>query len=263
MLASEFFRFEHSVLVPCQDAVSEVRLAAADSWLVEDGKARGQEAHYERFGAWVGQFAPQLVAELASFSLQVTNSIPLEGRWFPRIELHLGSKSEPAALYLRLRTAPEPLNEIRLWTLNEPDPRTNPLVKGPDLSLGMQIRRKAILHDADEAVLLSPDGFVSEGALSSIVWWRGNVLCAPADSIPWLRSITRDEVFALAKAVGYSTRTERVRPADLVGLEVWALSSLHGIRPATDWVNLGSPVGVAKHAEAFQKRLRLLSRQIR
>ena len=266
MLEGEFFRFDGTALIPCADTVSEVRLAAADSWLVEDGRTRSLEAHYARFGAWVAEFAPELVPNLPAFNEAVTNAIPLEGNWNPRIELHLAcedSSPKVATLYFRHRSAPELQSTARLWTLDEPDPRAIPRVKGPDLSLGMQIRRKAILHNADEAALLTADGYLEEGALSAIVWWRGDVLCAPDASTPWLESITRNEVFALAQAMGYQTRVERVKPADLVGLEIWVLSSLHGIRPVTEWVNLGSPVGPAKHAESFQKRMRMLSRQIR
>jgi branched-subunit amino acid aminotransferase/4-amino-4-deoxychorismate lyase len=89
-----------------------------------------------------------------------------------------------------------------------------------------------------------------------------DTLCAPDNSVPWLHSITRDEVFSVAAGMGFKTRVERAKPSDLVGLEIWALSSLHGIRPVVDWVNLGSPVGPIRHAEAFQKRLRMLSAQI-
>lgn len=266
MSENEFFRFDGSALIACNDAVSEVRLGAADSWLLEDGRVRGLEEHFARFGAWVMRFAPILYPSLATFYAQVTAAMPLQGRWFPRIELHLGSTDEPTsqpALFLRLREAPEPLTDIVLWTLDEPDPRALPLVKGPDLSLGMQIRRKAILHNADEAVILSTEGFLEEGALTSIVWWRGNVLCAPDDSVPWLNSVTRNTIFAIARDMGVQTKLERVKPADLVGLEIWALSSLHGIRPVVDWVNLGSPVGEIRHYESFQKRLRMLSRQVR
>ena len=266
MLESEFFRFDGTSLIPCADTVSEVRLAAADSWLVENGRSRSLDAHFERFGSWVAEFAPELVASLPAFKAAVTNAIPLEGSWNPRIELHLACTDctpSVATLYFRHRSAPELQSSCRLWTLDEPDPRSIPRVKGPDLSLGMQIRRKAILHNADEAALTTPEGYLEEGALSSIVWWRGDVLCAPDSSVPWLESITRNEVFALANAMGYQTRLERVKPSDLVGLEVWVLSSLHGIRPVNEWVNLGSPVGQAKHAESFQKRMRMLARQIR
>lgn len=284
MLSGEFYRFENGFLVACNDAVDEVRLAAADSWLVEAGRSRSIQAHFERFAVWVAEACPQLAQSLPEFFERVRLAIPTEGRWFPRIELHLQTASLPLdgidssvmqgaggieplpALYLRLREAPEQAGSIALWTLPEPDPRTNPEVKGPDLSLCMQLRRKAILHNADEAVLLTADGYLEEGALSSIVWWRnspaGDTLCAPDHSVPWLQSVTRNEVFALAQAMGFQTRVERVKPSDLVGLEIWALSSLHGIRPVSHWVNLGSPVGPIRHAESFQKRLRLLASQI-
>lgn len=268
MHENDFYRFDGKALIPWLEHASEDKLAAADSWLVENGRVRGLAEHYSRFGGWVNRFAPQLYPELSTFFDLVTEATDLEGRWFPRIELHLAPVSRDPnvaaspSLFLRLRQAPEPLVDITLWTLDEPDPRLMPLVKGPDLSLGMQIRRRAILHNADEAVILSADGFIEEGALTSIVWWRGDVLCAPDDSVPWLNSVTRNAVFAVARDMGFTTRTERAKPADLVGLEIWALSSLHGIRPVVDWVNLGSPVGQPRHYEAFQKRLRMLSRQI-
>lgn len=262
---SEFFNFIDGELLPCSDSVSEVNLAAADSFLVEDGRVRSLDAHFARFSRWVENAAPELVPELPEFFALVRGAINLEGRWFPRIELHLASTDGSPAknrLYLRLRTAPEQLGTIRLWTLDEPDPRTEPEVKGPDLSLCMQLRRRAQLHGADEAVILDDEGYISEGALSSLMWWRGDILCAPDSRTRWLESVTRNEIIALARSAGYQVRLERAKPADLVGCEVWALSSLQGIRAVSEWLNLGSPVGNATHIEQFQKRLRLLASAI-
>lgn len=266
MLEGKFLRFHSGALVDCNDVVDEVCLAAADSWLVEEGRARSLQAHFDRFSEWAVAADSGIADSLPAFFEQVHEAIPESGRWFPRIEFHLPNRLElpnSPSLYLRLRQAPEQLDGITLWTLDEPDPRVSPTVKGPDLSLGFQLRRKAIVHNAEEAVLLSAEGIVEEGALSALVWWRGDVLCAPDHSVPWLNSLTRQEVFALAAGMGFKTRLERVRPADLVGLEIWALSSLHGIRLVTDWVNLGSPVGAARHIDGFQKRLRMLAAQIR
>ena len=266
MLEGKFLRFDSGVLVACSDTVDEVCLAAADSWLVEDGRARSLQAHFDRFSEWAIAANPSIAESLPAFFDQVRMAIPESGRWFPRIEFHLPNRldlPQTPSLYLRLRQAPEQLEGISLWTLDEPDPRVSPTVKGPDLSLGFQLRRKAIVHNAEEAVLLSAEGIVEEGALSALVWWRGDTLCAPDHSVPWLNSVTRQEVFAIAAGMGFKTRLERVRPADLVGLEIWALSSLHGIRLVTDWVNLGSPVGAARHIDGFQKRLRLLAARIR
>ena len=258
----QFFQFLAGSLQRVSDASpAEVRLEVADSWLVEDGRVRGLQAHLDRFAAWVTAVSPACTESLEPFFAAVLREIPKTGRWFPRIEFHAEAES-PHHLYLRLREAPDQLGEIKLWTLPEADPRERPTVKGPDLSLGMQMRRNAKMHGADEAVILDHDGFILEGALSSIVWWRGDVLYSSAETLPWLPSVTRGEVFSIATQMGFQTRTEKVRPADLVGLEIWALSSLQGIRVVSDWVDLGAPIGVATHYEAFARRLKLLSSQI-
>ncbi|MFM7030332.1 MAG: aminotransferase class IV [Micrococcales bacterium] len=265
MLEGEFFRFEDGSLVLCRDAISELHLAVADSWLVEDGKVRSLEAHFERFERWVSAASPRLAPQLDAFFELVSAAIPTSGRYFPRIELHQATSDgllPSDTLFLRLRTAPEQLGAVRLWTLDEPDPRSNPAVKGPDLSLCMQLRRKAQLHGADETVLVDSDGYVIEGALSSIVWWRGDVLCSSNSDTSWLPSITRAEVFELAKSAGFETRVERVRPDDLRGCEIWALSSLQGIRPVVEWQQIGDDIGPATHLETFQRRLRMLARVI-
>ncbi len=240
----------------------ETELAVADSWLVEDGRCRSLQAHFDRFRTWTETQSPASAAQLTDFFAAVTKAIPTDGRWFPRIELH---REQPIGkqLHLRLRESPEQLGNAILWTFGEPDPRTQAQIKGPDLSLGMQLRRRANIMGADEAVILDSAGFICEGALSALVWWRGNVLCAPNDDTAWLDSITRREIFAIAEQMGLTTRTEKVKPADLVETEVWILSSLQGIRPVVDWLELGGPLAIPTHVESFNKRLRLLSSSIR
>lgn len=119
------------------------------------------------------------------------------------------------------------------------------------------------MHGADEAVLLSPDGHVIEGALSSLVWWRQDLLCVPSGSLDQLESITRNQVEAIARQSGFEVVEDLAKPEDLVGLEIWCLSSLQCIRPVVGWVDLGGPVGEANHLEAFNKRMRLLETTIR
>jgi branched-subunit amino acid aminotransferase/4-amino-4-deoxychorismate lyase len=235
-------------------------LAVADSWLVSEGRVRHLKEHYERFSGWATQVVAEL--KLADFFQAVTEITPRSGAWFPRIEVLHEPTANQSQLVLRMREAPELQGNISLWSFNEHDPRISPTIKGPDLSLGMQMRRAAQMHGADEAVLLTPDGYIVEGALSSIVWFRDDVLCAPGHDIPWLPSITRNEVFAIAESMGMQTRAEKVKPADLVDLEIWALSSLHEIRAVDDWVDLGGPVGPPRHLEAFNKRLRMQSTSI-
>ena len=261
---AQFFRFSGGALNQISEPGVEVRLGVADSWLVESGRVRSLAAHFERFAAWVSEIDTVSETQLDPFFASVIDAIPREGDFFPRIEHHLDAPSGER-LHLRLRSAPQIAPTAVLWLLDEPDPRQNPTVKGPDLSLGMQLRRKAKLHGADEAVLLTDDGFVNEGALSSLVWWRGEVLCStPAEGVAWLPSITRDAVFGLARDTGKATRLELAKPESLANAEVWILSSLQGIRPATgifvghEFVKFATP----SRAEGYQRRLRLLSSSI-
>lgn len=259
----QFFCFrDNNLALVTESQQAEVQLEVADSWLVEDGRARSLDAHFERFARWVREVSPDCTPSLPAFFEAVKEIIPSTGRWFPRIEFHAEAEA-PYHLFLRLRKAPDQLADVVLWTFPDADPRQNPSVKGPDLSLGMQMRRNAKMHGADEAVILSKDGYVLEGALSSLVWWRGDTLCSSSDELPWLPSVTRAEIFSIAAQMGHQTRTERVKPADLVGLEIWALSSLQGIRVVSDWIDLGGPVGKPEHFDAFSKRLRMLSTSIR
>ena len=264
MKQADYYRFTGAALEPVTSSEpAESGLLAADSWLVEDGRVRGFERHLERFGDWVVETDEAVGRQLPEFTDAVRRAIPLAGRWFPRIELHRELAGGSAALYLRLREAPAKLDTVTLWTYPEADPRQRPTYKGPDLSLGMQLRRNAQMHGADEAVLLSAEGFVVEGALSSLVWWRGDTLFVPKSDLAQLQSITREQVEAIAAQTGLSVREDSARPADLVGLEIWSLSSLQGIRPVTEWVDLGGPVGHPLHLEMFTKRLRMLETAIR
>ncbi len=261
---AEFFRFASRKLNRVSEAGVEVQLAVADSWLVDEGRVRNLNAHYARFARWVMAIDANAETQLADFFDCVTAALPSEGRWFPRIEFHTEAP-EGARLHFRLRSAPDLSPSLLLWAYEGTDARNNPMVKGPDLSYGMQLRRKAKVHGADEAVFVTSEGFINEGALSSLVWWRGDVLCSTSEDLAWLPSITRDEVFSLARDCGNETKLELATPQSLAGLEVWALSSLQGVRPATglligdERLEFATPV----KAEAFQKRLRMLAATVR
>ena len=264
-----FYQFRAGRLEPVAEN-AEVALAVADSWLFDGGRVRSLQAHYERFVDGVArldyQQNPSNVrhGEIAHFFEAVIALIPEEGRWFPRVEFH-GGQAQP--LFVKLREAPAQLGEARLWSLDQADPRDLPTVKGPDLSLCMQLRRKAQVHGADEAVLLDDTGRIIEGALSSLVWWRDGALEAPDLHTTWLDSITRHEVFAIAAQLGLETREVAATEDQLEGCEVWILSSLQGVRQASSWLgSKGTEIAIApvsaestKRVEAFQRRLRMLS----
>lgn len=247
----DFYRFDSGELVQITHALSD-SLSVADSFLVQDGQTVALDRHFARFSASV-QALEKL--ELNGFFDAVQRQIPKTGDFFPRLE-YRNTQPEGQRLYLRMRPAPERTSTLTLWSSTEPDTRENPLVKGPDLSLCQQLRRTANLHGADEAVLLSEDGFIADGALSSIVWLSEGTLFAPDESTRWLPSITRSIVLELANQAGLNIELARAKPVDLSGCEVWSLSALQGIRGVTSWqgVDIKQPL---LHS-AFRKRLALL-----
>lgn len=253
----DFFRFSGGELTSVDTQHNEP-LTVADSFLLSDGSVRGLGLHENRFASSVAALGYQL-QDLDSFFLTARQLMPLSGQWFPRYEYRAGS--DTGQLFFRLRPSPLLSEQVTLWTHPEPDPRRQPLVKGPDLSLCQQLRRAANLHGADEAVLLDKQGFIADGALSAIVWWRGDTLMGPNMETPWLPSITRKLVFDIASQAGLATGTEKASPADITGCEVWSLSALQGIRQVTHWEDLA--LVQSTRVQSFRKRLSLLASPVR
>jgi branched-subunit amino acid aminotransferase/4-amino-4-deoxychorismate lyase len=233
----------------------EGELLVADSFLVKDGKVRSLNLHIDRFLRGAALKAPTVKDRIEDFLAKSLALIPKTGSYFPRIEIQ---RIPEPVLVFKLRPAPELLKTAILWSYPEADPRQDLSTKGPELLLGAELRSKAIANGADEAILLNQDGKISEGALSSLVWWREGVLCAPEDDIPWLESVTRQEIFEIAISLGIETRLEHSEPKDLVGLELWLLSSLHGIRVVTSWVGVSAEFSEGNHVAEFELRMSLL-----
>jgi len=210
------------------DTVVEV----ADSWLVSDGRTLALQLHRSRFLNSISEARYDEIDPL-KFWDAVIAAIPREGDWFPRVELQ--SRGGAPLLVFRLRSAPERSVGVVAATHTGPDPRTQPTIKGPDLDAMQRLRTTAQKVGAGEAVILNDDGFVVEGAYSSLVWWRGAILCSPPAEFERIDSVTARSLIGLAEALGVETYTEAVTPAELEGVELWALSALHGPRIVTAW----------------------------
>jgi branched-subunit amino acid aminotransferase/4-amino-4-deoxychorismate lyase len=213
-------------------------LLAADSWLVVDGHARAVDRHWARFSAACAEHG----VDTNEFRAQIT--VPAEGRWFPRVELH-----ENGELAFDLRPAPPREPTVTAWTTGI-DPRRAPHIKGPDLGRLAALRDRAATHGAGEAVIADEHGRLLEGAYTSLLWWEGETLWAVPDDAPILPGITRALLLELAPAV----ELRRPEPQELAGRETWLVSALHGIRAVTRWVG-GPEPGEAARAAAWQRRL--------
>jgi branched-subunit amino acid aminotransferase/4-amino-4-deoxychorismate lyase len=230
-------------------------IVAADSWLVSDGLVLGLDLHRARFGAAVRERP-----DLEPFWAAVLGMIPRHGDWFPRVELR--ERRGTSLLAFRHRSAPARSRSVVLATHHGADPRTRPTVKGPDLEAMSRLRAEAQQRNAGEAVILSPEGFVIEGAHSAMLWWRGDTLCAPAQDLERIDSVTARTTLTLASALGLEVLAESVTPDDLDGLEVWALSALHGIRVVTGWVDGPQTAEQPGRAQVWRRRLGKLARPL-
>ena len=229
--------------------LTDVAIAVADSWLVTEGTVLALDLHRQRFFA----VANELINDLDRFWSTSIAAIPRTGDWFPRVELQLRDGA-PLAVF-RLRGAPELSRSVRLASHLGADPRTAPCIKGPDTAALLRIRTEAQANGAGEAVILSADGFVVEGAYSAIFWWRGDVLCAPSPELDRVGSVTARSVIALATALGTEVHFESVLPAELDCCEIWAVSSLHGIRIVTAWLDGPAPAELPGRLSAWRARL--------
>lgn len=225
-------------------------ILVADSFLVAEGHVRSLDKHLVRFIRQATLKTPDLISEIPDFLFNALALIPKTGNQFPRLEIQ-----EDKSLKLQLRPAPVLTKTATLWTYPEVDPRSDLSVKGPELDLGAAIRSKAQQLGADEAVILNQDGFISEGALSSLVWWEDDTLIAPGNQIPWLESVTRTEIFEIAERLEIETKTVLAKPDDLIGKEVWQLSSLQGIRLVTNWIGLSDNFAKGDHMAIFEAEL--------
>ena len=233
--------------------MTDTAILVADSWLTVDGRTLAIDLHRERFLATATASAPAA----AEFWQAAIAAVPREGEWFPRVEAHSNGR-----LVFRLRSAPERTKSLTVISHHGPDERAQPTVKGPDLDAMRRVRAHAQAAGADEAVLLSSDGYVIEGSYSALLWWRGSILCSPPSDLPRVASVTARSILALATALGVETFEEAVTPAELDGTEVWALNALQGPRIVTAWEDGPSMAELPGRLAMWRTRLDALARPL-
>lgn len=208
----------------------------ADSFRVEDGKVVALERHLERFSASVLATTDTPALRVESFLDALPARLPRHGSWFPRIE----AVETPGGATLRYRERPAPAWSAEVVVARAPhDPRRYPHIKGPDLEALLLLRTAVAPLGAQEAILVSEDDYLMEGAYSSLMVWRAGAdhptVIPP--STPHLPGITEHLLRDLALSHAVPISTEDLRVSDLEGSELWIVSALHGIRVATRFVD--------------------------
>ncbi|QJT03624.1 aminotransferase class IV [Streptomyces asoensis] len=235
-------------------SVADGPLLVADSWLVREGRVRGYGRHRERFLRACAECGGPGPRRLVEFWQDMTAALPRTGDWFPRVELTAGSLE----LRLRLRHAPPLGTEVRLWSVGQPDRRTAPRRKGPDLDVLARVRGRAVDEGAQEGVLVAPSGVVLESATASVLWWEDDTLCLPPPRLPVLPGVTVGLVRERAERAGIRTDHRERTVAELDGREVWLVNALHGIRPVTGWTGGSITPGLPARAAEWRQWLETL-----
>lgn len=238
--------------------MADTSIIVADSWLVTDGRVLALGLHRERFLSGMHRETREstLAEEFWDAAMAI---LPREGDWFPRVELQL--RSGASLLVLRLRSAPH-LTRSVVVTTSPDDPRTVPLVKGPDLERMLRLRTAIQPSGAGEAVILTTEGYIVDGAYSALLWWRGEILCAPPLEFDRVDSVTARSVLALATALGVEIYREAVTPAEVEGTELWSVNALHGIRIVTQWIDGPALAELPGRLTDWRARLDALRRPI-
>src|SRR5881296_2407822 len=85
---------------------------------------------------------------------------------------------------------------------------------------------EAEVAEADDALLLSPEGWVAEGTVWSVFWWDGKGLRTPTLDLGILPGIGRARVLELARAA-----EGRARRAALAGKSLFLTNAVRGVVP--------------------------------
>ena len=90
-------------------------------------------------------------------------------------------------------------------------------------------KAQAAAAGADEALLLTPDGYLAEGSFTSLFFWSDDLLCTPGLGLGILPGIGRARVISLAMKAGIPVAEGRFAPAALGDGAPFLVNAVRGI----------------------------------
>ena len=223
-------------------------LAGAQLAITDDGAVRGDGA-FETIGVWGGRpfrladHLQRLAASLAAVALPAADLDLIAAEAAALTQ----DATEDGALrvYLTasgtrvLTLAPPPQRPDTRSLDPQPAPWIRPLGSFPPAGAktmsyvsNMAATRRAVEHGADDALLVSLEGWVLEGPTFAVLWAMDGALHATPVSLGIVDSISRRTVLELARAEGLAV-IEEPRPLDtlLRADEVMICSAVRALLP--------------------------------
>ena len=84
---------------------------------------------------------------------------------------------------------------------------------------------------AEDAILLTPEGFVAEGTVWTVCWWEMNLLCAPPLGLGVLPGVGRARIQELRLHIV----EKRVQRRALAGVPVFLVNAVRGVVEVSRW----------------------------
>lgn len=251
MALTTILRFDGERLVPEASVSDEREVLSADSFFLADGMAVAWKRHLTRFADGIVDATGTLPSGWDEFVAQSLAALPSAGHWFPRWDYSV-IDSAPR-LQLLVRPCP-PRSSVATLAIAAADTRQVPWRKGPDLLRMGRLREDASALGANEALIVSDDDAIIEGAYSSVMVWRDeSTVSITPRTYPRISSVTESVLTELLRASNITVIEHRHIVAELAGHEVWIVSALHGIREVERIID-GPPLAINRvRRDQFQE----------
>jgi branched-subunit amino acid aminotransferase/4-amino-4-deoxychorismate lyase len=184
---------------------------------VREGKIPFLAEHLERLGWAVQQVGlPPLPADLESRLVRHASAGEAV------LKVTVGA----SGCRIESRAVPEstPMRIVISGTRYEPYP-----IKRTAREVFDRARGRVVPYRADEVLLLTAEGWLAEGCITSVFFWMADTLCTPTLELGILPGIGRARVLALAAARGLAVREDRFRREEFAGLPLFLVNAVRGM----------------------------------
>ncbi len=165
----QLFPTERGVLYVC--GVETAGYGLIETMRVRDGRIPFLERHLARLARSLGELG---LARPARDVAGLVTPFAETGNAVLRVEVCDGRAT------VTVRELP-PLDPPAVLTASEPHERYPHKTTQRDCFVDAAL--EAEVGEADDALLLTPDGWVAEGTVWNVFWWEGERLCTPAEEV--------------------------------------------------------------------------------